>query len=521
MSSRAPSFERGTHRRLSTYAPALVSALATVLALELRLREIGWGSPYVYHPDEHSVVHAALSMVREGSANPKFFHYPSLLLYVEAGLVAALQPWIQADLRTDPALRGLGPWDVAPEHFPFVLAGRVFVAVAGAGSVLLVAYLWGRWLGSVAAMAAAWLLAVSPLHVENSHYLTTDVPAMLWVILALFWSASAHKGTGGLVASAVCAGLAASTKYPAGIVFLAPLAAALGSQRPVRAILLAIVACVGAFALTSPFVVLEPQRVWADLAVVRHNYSSAAWSPANFWYYPRYLSLTGLGPVASALVLVGWWVFWRQDGTEPRAWRWMVAGLPWFYLAYLGTWSVRFERNLMPLLPFALLFLGIGADHMVKWAAPHWRPLVAAGLVLLIAWLPLRTSQGFLRQLALPDTRTLARQWIEQSLQPGSHVAREEYTPQVDGRRYRVTYVQVLGTRPYSWYLSEGVDYLVASSSIYERYRSWPGIGDTYRTIFDRLPLLAEFRPGATANGPTIRIYEIPRWREPEEARGE
>ncbi|MCX8072495.1 MAG: glycosyltransferase family 39 protein [Candidatus Binatia bacterium] len=485
------------------------------LAAWLRLRGLAWGAPYVYHADEHYILNAALHMVREGTPNPGFFQYPSLLLYMQASLVALLQPWLKVDLHIDPTARGLGPWDVPPEHFPFILAGRAVVAVAGIASVILLAWLWRRWFGSAAALLATGLLAVSPLHVEHSHYLTTDVPAMLWVLLALFWSAYGRDQPRALATAAVAAGLAASTKYPAGMVWLVVLVSAVSSQRPWQAVVVSFVCFVTAFALTSPYVVLDPRRAWADLSIVRHNYASGPWSPWNLWFYLSYLWHTALGPAASVLALVGMIVWWRSRSVGGGACRVAGAALPWLYVVYLSTWSVRFERNLLPVLPFALLFLGLAVARLelVVVSGRRLRAVLAL-LFVAVAWLPLRHSEALVERFLLPDTRTLALQWIEEHVPSGAHIAREEYTPQVSGSRHRVTFVQVLGTRPYGWFLGEGVDYIVVSSLIYERYRQVPSIFGLYEFVFALLPLVAEFQPSATVAGPTIRIYQVPRWRD-------
>ncbi|GBD25328.1 hypothetical protein HRbin30_00646 [bacterium HR30] len=495
----------------------IATGLLALLAAVLRFRGLSWGEPYVYHPDEHNIVYSALGMVRERSLDPDFFHYPSLLLYLQAVVSALLQLWIHADLRTDPAVHGLGPWDVAPEQFPFVLAGRALVATTGVASVAAVTVLWWRWFGWVAALVAGALLAVSPLHVESSHYLTTDVLAMLWVLLAVFWSVHAGENISALALASFFAGLAASTKYPAGVVWFLVLAAVAAKERPFRAALLSAVIFAAAFALTSPFVVLRPQRVWEDLSVVRHNYASGAWSPWNFWFYLSYLWHVGLGPVGCGLALLGWVWLWFARDMGNRWWRAAVAVLPWVYVAYVSSWSVRYERNLMPMLPLALLFGGLALSKLLQQATSLRARAAVAALLVAVTWTPLRSSQALVRSLSSPDTRSLALQWIESNIPAGAHIAREEYTPQVSGKRYRVTYVQVLGTRPYAWYLGSEVDYLVASSLIYERYRDHPTLGEFYRFAFERLPLVAEFRPEANTTGPTVRILHVPRWRPEEE----
>ncbi len=54
------------------------------VGLALRLWGIGFGLPYFYNPDEGVPVTAALRMLHTGDLNPGFFHWSSLLLYLNA-----------------------------------------------------------------------------------------------------------------------------------------------------------------------------------------------------------------------------------------------------------------------------------------------------------------------------------------------------------------------------------------------------------------------------------------------------
>lgn len=57
-----------------------------VIALALRVWGRGWSLPYVDHPDEPAVIDVVLRIV-QGQANPDFFFYPSLMLYLHALLL--------------------------------------------------------------------------------------------------------------------------------------------------------------------------------------------------------------------------------------------------------------------------------------------------------------------------------------------------------------------------------------------------------------------------------------------------
>jgi 4-amino-4-deoxy-L-arabinose transferase-like glycosyltransferase len=496
----------------------LLLAVLLSLAAILRIWAANWGAPYVYHPDEHSIVHAALNMVREGDPNPRWFHYPSLLIYLQAALVAVLQPFVDASLITDPAAHGLGPWDVAPEQWPFVYAGRIVIALFGVAGIGLMYAAAAALAGPAVGLAAAAFIAMSPLHNESSHYLTTDVAAMTWITLALFLALRRCEKRGDpLIAAGFVAGLAASTKYPAGMVLAVPVILALRRPWPAawwRLLWISAAAALG-FLLTSPFALLDAPKLLHDMAVQRQHYMSRGTTAGNWRFYLSYLWNTGLGPLLSLYTIAAMVVAvlgWKHPRRRIQL---ILVLLPLAYLTYLTTWPLRFERNLMPILPFAAC---VAADLL--WRAARRLPRRAANpafvVLVSLACIPgLRDSIAFNRRLQLPDTRTLANEWVTANLPAGARLAREEYTPQIDGRRFDVVFVQVLGTRDYGWYLQQKIDYLVLSSNIGDRFRPpvQPGevaIARFYQLVSNDLPLVAEFTPNAQQTGPRIRIYQIP-----------
>src|SRR5439155_15339527 len=84
-----------------------------------------------------------------------------------------------------------------------------------------------RAFGRAAGLLAGLALALAPLHVQHSHFMTVDVPATLWVAVALWCALRALETPtrGWFAAAGVAAGLAAGTKYNAGLVLLSVLAA--------------------------------------------------------------------------------------------------------------------------------------------------------------------------------------------------------------------------------------------------------------------------------------------------------
>jgi 4-amino-4-deoxy-L-arabinose transferase-like glycosyltransferase len=118
-----------------------------------------------------------------------------------------------AKLRDVVAVVGLKPWlsQVAPlfynDHLIFYLLSRILSAILGALTVLPI-YLWTKKLAdNKSALLASAVLALTPLHVRNSHYALIDVPMLFFLSWSLYFSTYSPALSG------LFLGFSASTKY--------------------------------------------------------------------------------------------------------------------------------------------------------------------------------------------------------------------------------------------------------------------------------------------------------------------
>jgi len=492
--------------------PLLLAAIVA-LALALRLWGIQAHAPFVYNSTEHVVLHRALDIVRERDLDPHWFQQPPLLIYIQVLFVSALQPFVHAPLTTNAALNGIGPWDVLPAQWPFLLAGRIFVALAGTAAVVCIGITGRRWHSPGAGAVAALLLAVLPLGVDRAHFLATEVPAAALVAATLWITLRVQATRMGWFFAGGCAGFAAATSYSATFVVLAPLVAACEIRRPLATLERFIYVsggAVAAFLLACPYALLDLSSLLQGLAEQREYLAGVAVSHPWRWYLGD-LWHAELYPGAAAAALVGMGVaIYRGRRVD-----WAMSLPPIAYLALLAVDPASSERSLLVLLPFACLFAG-GA--LAELRGQFFRPPLAHGAIafvaLALAFAPARGAFRSNQARTRPDTRTLAWHWINDHLPAESCVAREEYTPQVSPARYHVEYIGALAQRPYRWYLADGCTYLVASSYTYDALynppqKAGPTAAEFYRILFT-LPRLAEFAPGPGTSGPTIRIIQLP-----------
>ncbi len=201
---------------------ANVAILAGILivALGLRIWGIGFGLPDPYHADEPTYVSAALNLgagIIGRQPNPTAFsnilfgEYAAYYLIGRLGGLFSSTAAFEQAYRADPSV--------------FLLLSRLTSALLGTATVMVVYWLGARTKRRIIGLLAALLLAVTFLHVRDSHYGVPDVATAFFIGLTvllciLTWQKGESKY---LYGAAAAASFAVATKWsvwPVGIPFL-------------------------------------------------------------------------------------------------------------------------------------------------------------------------------------------------------------------------------------------------------------------------------------------------------------
>ncbi len=514
-------------RRITRSTVGTIALLVgiVIVALALRFVGLGWGRPFVYHPDEWVVAKPAMNMVRTGSWNPGLFTYPSGLIDVESFIVAVLhQLHPSVSLVTSTRLSS----EALPEQFLFFYAGRAFVAVVGALMALPTYFAARSVSNAVGGIAAAVTIAVAPLAIVNSHYLTTDVPVAALAALTLCLSL---RGLAGgrrwLVAAGFAAGLAASTKYNGGLVVIVPLVVLLTSCPP-RQLLrrpslttaaLIVLASIAGFVLLTPAALFDASQVWTGGILYQFQAYSGGQLGAegtdNSVYFLRVLwGGGGLGPGLAILAAFGLLIAVVQHRRADLA----VLSFVVPYYVLLSLPPVRFDRNLLPLMPFLAVLAGRAVGWLVDFLTDHQRlltaygrriPSVAVGLAIVaVAATPsFAAAAARDRTFRETDTRTIALDWIERNIPRGASIAREGRTPQIPSSEYKVSVVWLLAEHPLEWYRAR-FDYVVASSGQFNTYVGVEPQDAFYRSLLAE-PIVLDLRPKPGQPGPRVVVIRL------------
>ena len=486
----------------------VLSALILLMSLILRLWAVNFGLPYLYHPDEPTVVLRAVNIIQTGDLNPHFFNYPSFQIYLlvliyliffffgkAIGKFSSLQESILPPLKY---AMGVGK----EGFFGQFLLGRLSTVCLGVLSVFLVYAIGKKCKGWKVGVLASFFLAVSPLHVINSKYIAPNVPMAFFVLLSFYFCLRImERGelSDYLIAGFVC-GVAISTKYNAYIgifpIFLAHYFA--GGKFFNKKLFAALVALVIGFILVTPYAVLDFPSFLKGVMYEAHHYRSGhlGWEGSMTWFWNLRKLIESEGFLLIGLAFIGLIIsFLRKE--RP----FLLAGsvvIPYFIL--ISSFPVRFPRNLIPLIPFVSLYAAWTLLFLFEWTTSYLKKgrsqaaqptLMMLAFVLIVGatiFFPLVQDYQKLRELACEDVRTVAAKWIVKNIPAGSKIAAESYTPFLPVKEFNVQYFKYIAENPPSFYKEHEFDYLILSSAMYGRFFKNPSrygeYVDGYRKIF-------------------------------------
>lgn len=454
-----------------------IVALVTLAGLGLRLFAIGHGLPHQYVPDESTMVGGALRMGATQSLQPSTFIYPALLMYLFAGeylglLVVGRLTGLFASIAhfkecafTDPTL--------------FYLLPRLAIALIGAATIPLTYWVGRRLYGPWPAVVAAVLVAVSVMHVQMSHQARHWVPISFWALTVLWASLNiAERGRRrDYIFAGLLVGLTASTSFNGFLLMAIPLTAHWVHIRkrdiPIRnyryhlPMFMTIMLAPVVFFALNPYILLQLDRFVSfhshgDSSIggqIVGHYSNFFQEKNGFTFFAHATvtyepAITILGFIGAALALR------RFPFTAP-----VVLLYPIFHYFMFATTSPSLEQRYM--LPGVVLWAlpaGLAGAELAKWAlgkGSRLRVSITAAVIVFIVILVSIPSLRYDELLARPDTRTLAKEWIEKNIPAGSDIAVESYSPPLTPdletlRAQQLAAPRSLGSRD-QWLLEKGL----------------------------------------------------------------
>jgi 4-amino-4-deoxy-L-arabinose transferase-like glycosyltransferase len=489
--------------------------LALLAGALLRFWALTQGIGFNPGVDEPEVMERAVRMMKTGDLNPHFFDYPGLYMYVE-GAVSVVRFMVGAMQ---------GKW-AGLAHAPaddFYLWARAMTALLGTATVWVVYRAGLRW-GPQTALLAAVLIAVMPLHVRESHYVLTDVPATFAVMMTLLLSLRAHERASmrAFALAGAVAGLAGALKYNGVLAAAMPLVACgltprLRGSRLLCALSI-MAATVGAFLLAAPYTLLDLPTFLNQFARLSSEYRMPSATLEPLWLvYLKHLRIALRWP-GSLMVIGGVALGVWRIARDPDRVRWVLAlAFPMIYFWFVSHQNIVFARYLLPIVPFLSLLAAAAVVAFVaalrRTAIPvRVRHAITIALTLIAIAPPAYTSINYDADQAKTWTQALTYDWIRRELPPGTAIRLEgSVTPRMPAI-YKVSYAKQLRMDGTADYAGLGIQYLVASSQVYGQYSSpaaYPAEYGDYQRIFAQTEEVARFTPSANHPGPEFRILKV------------
>lgn len=496
--------------------PALLAAIVT-LAFGLRVSGIESGLPQSYVSDEYDYVASALTRLKRGDFNPRWWHYPSLQPYLCSATYLAVFYYHV------PKGRWSSIQEVVEEDMLYW--GRFLSVLFGTATVAATFALGRKLYGTTVGLGGAALLAVFPGVVEHSQYNKPDV-VLYFTVVASVLVTLVYFERGGVrwaAAAGAAIGVVVSSKYNGALVvipFALAVVLSLGKKALSRGDLyIGLGAAALTFAALNPYFLPDFPRFVDDVASEIYGYAvlgrAGMEGDDNWWTHASYTARFGAGLLPALFGLLGLTLLLRRLDA-PTA---IFLSFPIAHYAHYSSQKVNWPGNVIPV----YAFLAVAAAYAVREAVPlllratrtkkaaKLEPFAVAALLLALMATPLSRAMAHNAELNLPDTGNVARAFIETAFPPGTHFAVERFAPVPDRKRFAVTLEGRIAGKSLEEYRELGVEYLVLSSMVYERFGPGHRLTRDYDALFAACPLVKEFRPvPGKLSGPTIRLVSLP-----------
>lgn len=471
-------FKKTALSLMSTVKKNKLLSLIIFIALLVRL----WGllPNYFYHPDEPwmQVFGQKLfySIITKGDFDPHAYKYGPFIVYLGAlphfpiMFISYALEWIQNIFLPIGSPRPMPPFqqyiaDIGPTQYFLVLmwTQRAIVAIIGGFSALILYFITKKLFNKNTALIASFFLAIFPMHVRDSHYLTTDIPLTFFILLSVLFMVNLMQ-SGKLkwyILSGIAIGFSATVRYFPLAILAYPIAVLFDKQKNLAWIpkigigLLSIP--LGLF-LGAPFLFLRPEnRVifqkdmekyvlpWYETSITSYAKSLGEFIvsggqtilPNISSLYPTffkkfYLSLLffqALGPLPTIAAVLGIAIALIKF---PKTFL-FVAVIPAALIIYISAYiPATYDRLIIPAIPFLAIFIGIFLVfvlNLLKSVNSPQRKIVFAAILIAISYYPF--TQSFASSIACGQKHVFDEGsiWIHKNIPDNAIIASKTHMP--------------------------------------------------------------------------------------------
>lgn len=462
-----------------------------------------------YHPDEEKYILMALKFGKEG-LNPHYFVNPSLFSYLLFFLYIFQFILLYFFAVIYSPVEYFQYYLSHPEIF--LIEARLLSVLSGTLTVYC-SYLIGRMaVNKQAGYGSGVLCASTFLMARESHFAVPDALAtgLLSLSMVLYLAYLQNPKTFTFYSSALMLGISMAAKYTTAIMafpLLLQIAIQVQEERkgvqgiPEKSFLFISLMLIGFF-MGCPYAFISWKEFISGMRELVF-FSHHGWFGINYqinglmFYLDTLRWGMGIFPCIFLLLAIPTALFIDK---KPQ-----IKILAWFVLAYLIFVSIsqlRFERFILPILPFICVLISWFIYKMAE-NKPYSKVIFYA--LLSVAVIPTLISSVYFNYLfCQKDTRTEALEWASSQLPPDSKIIMDGYSIPFPSNKgvlsamkertsqepFDVTDLGRFGLAvvPLESYRKSGYDYLITSSFTYGKYSGFDGLFNQEMASYQRFP---------------------------------
>ncbi len=413
----------------------LAFSLLLLVGLLLRLWHVSAGLPGMYDPDEPMFMLRGIELLTQRTLNPGWFGHPGSTTIYSLALIEAVYGLIGI---ASGQYANVDAFVLAAYHDPtgLVLTARLFIVGCAMICLWLTYDIAKKLFDSRIAIFSLLFLAINPLHIQQSQIIRTDIQATIFMLLALkFAIAIYRKGTfWPFFWAGISVGFAGATKWPGALAGIAPALAIVLLYRDsprdmLRGMLILAAASLAGLFIASPYIFLEYQAVLRDVAgEARQNHPGSTGTGfwGNLWWYLASALYGAIGIVGLIFAAVGTIMTLFRNRLAAVT----LGAVICIFLVLISLQSLRWERWIVPLLPFISILMAVGVIHTIGQAKLHLRGMARQSIgALLIAAISIPMVLKVYEQATERgnDTRLLSSRWVMQNVPDNSSVLIEYF----------------------------------------------------------------------------------------------
>lgn len=446
----------------------------TIAGLFLRLFALNWGLPDDYpfhfasfHPDEEAGILSILQLMNKPlDATVYMYTKGSGYFYLSAAICNIANSMGIINISEDGQIA-----DLLSLQGVYLLARLVNVFLSTV--TILVTYLIGKSLiNNNTGVLAALIVAVSPISIIDSHYVTTDSSVTFFVLVSLYCAVLLRKNINFIFASMFFAGVAGAFKYPGISAILFSISSILSCseniKKSIKYIFFGLPLAILGFLIVFPSVTIESRQFLSGVESEFFKKLSNGDNQilTNLVLYPWFLAkATGL--LFILLVFIS--VIFNIIKIDKKS----IIFLPWFvvYFLIMSSSSVALIRYADPGIPIAALLIITMMHNSFKINAPYKK--IIAMLVMAAVLHLVSISSIHLYKMGNLDPRESAAFWIQKNIPTSSiiaitpsHYGDHYYTVPLDPNRYQLINLMMRHNYDASNYLkNEKINIIAANES--------------------------------------------------------